>query len=89
MTAPDPLALVLTVEEAAEVLRIGRSAAYQAVRAGEIPSLRLGRKIRVPRAALMALLDPSPLRPENEGAAPTGDPVSPDRWNRSTTSTTP
>jgi excisionase family DNA binding protein len=36
---------VLTVEEAAALLRIGRSAAYQAVRRGEIPSLkRLGYK---------------------------------------------
>ena len=34
---------VLTVEEAARVLRIGRSAAYAAARAGELPVIRVGR----------------------------------------------
>jgi len=47
---------VLTVEEAAELLRIGRAAAYQGVSEGTIPSIRLGRTIRVPRARLLALL---------------------------------
>lgn len=49
--------LVLTVEEAAKLLRIGRGAAYQAVRAGELPSLRIGRRILVPRHALMSALN--------------------------------
>lgn len=57
------LPAVLTVEEVADVLRIGRTAAYQAVKAGEIPSLRLGRKIRVPRAALERLLEPDASPP--------------------------
>jgi excisionase family DNA binding protein len=43
---------VYTVEEAAGVLRIGRSAAYDAVRRGEIPSIKLGRRLLVPRARL-------------------------------------
>jgi excisionase family DNA binding protein len=43
---------VLTVDEAAKVLRLGRSAAYKAVRAKEIPSIRIGRRILVPVAAL-------------------------------------
>jgi excisionase family DNA binding protein len=47
----------LTVTEAADVLRIGRSAAYEAVRAGQIPSLRIGRRVLVPVSALKALLD--------------------------------
>lgn len=54
---------VLTVPEAAAVLRIGRAAAYQGVREGTIPSLRLGRSIRVPRAKLLELLgeeEPAP-----------------------------
>ena len=33
---------VLTIEEAARVLRIGRSAAYAAARAGELPVIRVG-----------------------------------------------
>lgn len=50
---------VYTVEETARLLRIGRSAAYEAVRRGEIPALRLGRRLRVPRRALEELLDGS------------------------------
>lgn len=46
----------LTVEEAALVLGIGRSAAYQAVARGEIPSVRVGRRILVPTASLDRLL---------------------------------
>ena len=55
MTRKEP-ALVLTVPETALVLKIGRSAAYERVREGTIPSVRLGRTIRVPREALEALL---------------------------------
>lgn len=47
----------LTVTEAADVLRIGRGAAYEAVRAGQIPSLRIGRRVLVPVSALVALLE--------------------------------
>jgi excisionase family DNA binding protein len=48
--------LVYTVEEAAALLQIGRSAAYEAVRRGDLPSIRLGRSLRVPRHQLEALL---------------------------------
>jgi excisionase family DNA binding protein len=44
------------VEEAAAILGIGRSAAYQAVASGELPALRIGRRIVVPAAALDRLL---------------------------------
>ena len=47
---------VLTVQEAAAVLRIGRAACYEGVHNGTIPSIRLGRTIRVPRAKLLELL---------------------------------
>lgn len=43
---------LLTVPEAAKLLRIGRNLAYELVAQGEIPSIRFGRLIRVPRAAL-------------------------------------
>lgn len=59
---PDPL--VLTVEEAGAMLRIGRSAAYDAARRGEIPTIRLGRSLRVPRSRLAELLGESP---QNDG----------------------
>ena len=46
----------LTVEEAAAILGIGRNSAYEAIRRGEIPALRLGRRLLVPRRALERLL---------------------------------
>ena len=47
---------VLTVDEAAVELRISRSSAYDAVKTGEIPSIRIGRRILVPRAKLEQML---------------------------------
>lgn len=49
--------LGLTVEEAAEVLGISRAFAYELVADGTLPSLRLRRRIVVPRAALVRMLD--------------------------------
>jgi excisionase family DNA binding protein len=49
--------LVITVEEAAQLLGIGRDLAYRLARTGEFPSLRLGRRLVVPRAALQAWLE--------------------------------
>jgi excisionase family DNA binding protein len=48
--------LLLTVEEAASLLRISRNLCYELIRQHQIPSLRLGRLIRVPRYALEAWL---------------------------------
>lgn len=52
----EDLPLLLTVEEAAELLRIGRNGAYAAVSNGSLPSVRIGRTIRIPRDALAGLL---------------------------------
>lgn len=57
------LPLVLSVEEAARLLRIGRSAAYEQARifratdgrAG-LPVIAIGRSLRVPRSSLLELL---------------------------------
>jgi len=60
----------LTVEEAARVLRIGRTTAYALAREWRatggrsgLPVLELGRSLRVPRAALERLLDGLPPAP--------------------------
>jgi len=45
--------LTLTVEEVASLLGLGRTAAYEAARRGEIPSRRLGRRVIVPVPALL------------------------------------
>jgi excisionase family DNA binding protein len=47
---------VLTAREAAAILRIGRNQLYQAVARGELGAIRIGRSIRIPRQALLALL---------------------------------
>jgi excisionase family DNA binding protein len=54
--APVEDRLVFTVEEAAQLLGISRSFAYEAVQRGEIPSMRIGKRILVPKAALSRLL---------------------------------
>lgn len=47
---------VITVEEAGAVLGIGRSAAYEAARRGDLPTLRIGRRLVVPTPALLRML---------------------------------
>jgi excisionase family DNA binding protein len=59
----------ISVPEAGEVLGIGRDASYEAAGRGEIPTLRLGRSLRVPVPSLLAMLDqpgepPRPARPD-------------------------
>jgi excisionase family DNA binding protein len=45
-----------TVETAGRVLGISRNAAYQAVRNGEIPSIRMARRVVVPTTPLRRML---------------------------------
>jgi len=47
----------MSIPEAGRVLGIGRDAAYQAARHGQIPTIRLGRRLVVPVAALERLLE--------------------------------
>jgi excisionase family DNA binding protein len=49
--------LILTPTETAKLLRIGRGTAYEQIRLGTIPSIRLGRRILIPKAALMKMLE--------------------------------
>lgn len=51
--APD----VLTVAEAAQLLRIGRNQAYELINRGDLYAARIGRSIRVPKATLVAYLE--------------------------------
>jgi excisionase family DNA binding protein len=56
IAAPDDgLPLFLDVEQAAKVIGISRSSAYDAIRRGEMPVVKFGRRLRVPRGALLAL----------------------------------
>ena len=55
--------LLLTVEEAAEMLGIGRTLAYALVSAGELPSVTLGRLRRIPTASLRTWVEDLPTTP--------------------------
>ncbi len=48
--------LTLTVDEAARCLGIGRNSAYEAIAKGEIPVIRVGKRLLVPKAALAKML---------------------------------
>lgn len=58
----DGLPDVLAVPDVARVLRIGRNQAYELVRSRTIPSVRIGRSIRVPRTALERFLAAEVIR---------------------------
>ena len=48
--------LTLNVKEAGMLLGLSRGLMYDAIRTGRIPSIRVGRRILIPRAALEQLL---------------------------------
>ncbi len=52
----NPKRLCISVQEAGERLGIGRVSAYEAARRGDIPTVRIGRRILVPVKALEAML---------------------------------
>ena len=57
--------LTYSVAEAAEALGVAKSSAYEAVRRGDIPSIRFGGRILIPKVAIAELLgikwiEPSP-----------------------------
>ena len=64
MSKPQPD--VLTVEEVRKRLRLSRNGVYDAIARREIPSLKFGRRIVVPRVAFEALL-------RGEGTVPDGN----------------
>ena len=49
--------LALTVKDTAEMLGLSRASVYQGVRTGEIPHVRIGKIILIPRRTLERILD--------------------------------
>lgn len=47
----------VSLEETARILGIGRSSAYRLARTGEIPTVRLGKRLVVPTAWITRTLD--------------------------------
>ena len=54
--------LLLTVKEAAALMRIGRDTTYALVAQRRIPCLKLGKQIRIPHKALIAHLEKEALQ---------------------------
>ncbi len=48
--------LTLTVDETAKCLGVSRNSAYEAIAKGEIPVVKIGKRLLVPKAALETLL---------------------------------
>jgi excisionase family DNA binding protein len=55
-TAPRRDKATLTIAEAASVLGIGRNSAYAAARQGQLPTVRMGKRLLVPIARLEKML---------------------------------
>ena len=49
--------LVLTVGETSKILRLSKTTVYDQIRQGSIPSIRMGKRILIPRVALMRKLE--------------------------------
>ncbi len=56
--------LTMSVEQAAMALGVSRGTCYEAVRSGQIPTVRLGRRLLVPVEGLRALLKATEARAE-------------------------
>lgn len=59
---------LLTVPEAAKLLRISRNLAYELVARDELPAVRLGRVIRIPRSLLDEWITSQASPPPTAGA---------------------
>jgi len=54
---PDPhIRPTLTVPEAGRILGLAKASAYEGVARGQIPAIRVGRRLLVPTAALRRML---------------------------------
>jgi len=47
---------LLTILEAAQMLRLGRSTLYELIYSGRLPSVKIGRSRRIPRDAVRKLV---------------------------------
>lgn len=62
----DQQKLTYSVEEAGEILGISRSSAYEAAYRGDIPTLRIGKRILVPRIPFERMLGKEPEKPAQD-----------------------
>jgi excisionase family DNA binding protein len=50
----DDLPEMLTPEEYGRWIRVSRNSAYESIRRGDVPHVRFGRLIRIPKSALLS-----------------------------------
>jgi excisionase family DNA binding protein len=60
--------LTYDIEEAGRKLGVGRNKAYEAARAGQIPTIRIGKRLLVPKAAFDRLVENGSADQPGEGA---------------------
>ena len=58
-TTYEQLPLVLSIDQLTEVLEIGKNSAYDLVRCGQIRSIRVGNKIRIPKESVASFIHSS------------------------------
>ena len=58
-TTFDEMPLVLSVDDIADTLAIGRNKAYRLVKTGEIKALKIGQHYRIPRDEFIAFIKSS------------------------------
>ena len=58
--------LTLTVREASKLLGLSRNSAYQGVLTGEIPHIKVGKRILIPRRALEVMLESASKKLANQ-----------------------
>lgn len=52
LATSDDVPMLLTVKDVEAALQLGRTRTYELVRSGELPVIRIGRAVRIPRDAL-------------------------------------
>lgn len=65
----------ITVDEAADIVGISRAAAYRAVHKGQIPALRIGRRLLVPSASLLEMLGLDVIESDGDVTPHRGDAI--------------
>lgn len=58
---------LLTAQEAADYLKVKKSTVYEMIKRGEIPSTKIGKQLRIPRANLEAFFHP-PTAPRQDAS---------------------
>jgi excisionase family DNA binding protein len=59
--------LTCTAGETSKLLGLSRNSVYQGVMVGEIPHVRLGKRVLIPQRALQAMLESADQRSPNQG----------------------